>query len=288
MENKKPQLMIITGLSGGGKSSALDALEDLGFYCVDNLPGPLLEGMVQEVQNQPERYQRVAIGVDVRIGEQGLNEVTTTLDQLATDLQVMLVFIEANNDVLMRRFSETRRRHPLIGESGLGQAIELERKLLNPIRERAEHILDSSENNIHQLRHKIWRLAGSDLDSKIQTIVIESFAFKRGVPREIDFLFDARGLPNPHWDKALRPFDGRDEAVIDWLESHAEVNEFKQDILSFLNRWIPSLAEGQRSLLTVAIGCTGGQHRSVYLAESIAQALSAKDLSVRTFHRELV
>jgi len=288
MENKKPQLMIITGLSGGGKSSALDALEDLGFYCVDNLPGPLLKSMVNEVQTQPERYQRVAIGVDVRIGEQGLSEVTATLDQLTTDLQVMLVFIEANNDVLMRRFSETRRRHPLIGESGLERAIERERELLYPIRERAEHILDSSENNIHQLRHQIWRLAGSDLDPKIQTIVVESFAFKRGVPREIDFLFDARGLPNPHWDKALRPFDGRDDAVIQWLESHGEVEEFKQDVLSFLNRWIPSLAEGQRSLLTVAIGCTGGQHRSVYLAESIAKALNAKDLQVRTFHRELV
>lgn len=288
MENSKPQLMIITGLSGGGKSSALDALEDLGFYCVDNLPGPLLKGMVQEVQDQPQRYQRVAIGMDVRIGEQGLNEVTATLDELSADLQVMLVFIEATNDILMRRFSETRRRHPLIGETGLAQAIEKERKLLNPIRERAEQIIDTSENNIHQLRHKIWRLAGHDLDPGIQTIVIESFAFKRGVPPEIDFLFDARGLPNPHWDKALRPFDGRDEVVIAWLESHPEVDEFKQDILSFLNRWIPSLAGGQRSLLTVAIGCTGGQHRSVYLAECIAQALNATQPRVRTFHRELV
>lgn len=280
--------MIITGLSGGGKSSALDALEDLGFYCVDNLPGPLLKGMVQEVQDQPQRYQRVAIGMDVRIGEQGLNEVTATLDELSADLQVMLVFIEATNDILMRRFSETRRRHPLIGETGLAQAIEKERKLLNPIRERAEQIIDTSENNIHQLRHKIWRLAGHDLDPGIQTIVIESFAFKRGVPREIDFLFDARGLPNPHWDTALRPFDGRDEVVIAWLQSHPEVDEFKQDILSFLNRWIPSLAGGQRSLLTVAIGCTGGQHRSVYLAEGIAQALNATQFRVRAFHRELI
>lgn len=288
MENNKPQLMIITGLSGGGKSSALDALEDLGFYCVDNLPGPLLKGMVQEVQDQPQRYQRVAIGMDVRIGEQGLNEVTATLDELSADLQVMLVFIEATNDILMRRFSETRRRHPLIGETGLAQAIEKERKLLNPIRERAEQIIDTSENNIHQLRHKIWRLAGHDLDPGIQTIVIESFAFKRGVPREIDFLFDARGLPNPHWDTALRPFDGRDEVVIAWLQSHPEVDEFKQDILSFLNRWIPSLAGGQRSLLTVAIGCTGGQHRSVYLAEGIAQALNATQFRVRAFHRELI
>ncbi len=280
--------MIITGLSGGGKSSALDALEDLGFYCVDNLPGPLLQGMVQEVQDQPQRYKRVAIGVDVRIGEQGLVEVTQTLDQISSNLEVVLMFIEATNDVLMRRFSETRRRHPLIGEAGLARAIETERHLLNPIRERAEHIIDTSENNIHQLRHKIWRLAGSDLDPGIQTIVIESFAFKRGVPQEIDFLFDARGLPNPHWDKTLRPLDGRDEAVISWLQVHPEVGEFKQDILAFLTRWIPSLAEGQRSLLTVAIGCTGGQHRSVYLAESIAQELNAKKLQVRTFHRELV
>ena len=288
MPSNAPRVLIITGLSGGGKSSALDALEDLGFYCVDNLPGPLLEGMVAEVKGQPQRYPRVAIGMDVRMGEQGLKDVVHTLDKLSADLNVTLIFIEAHNDLLMRRFSETRRRHPLIGASGLSSAVEQERRLLDPIRQRAEEIIDTSENNIHQLRHKIWRLAGQPTDPSIPNIVIESFAFKKGVPREIDFLFDARGLPNPHWDKTLRPMDGRDAAVIEWLQSHPEVESFKQDLLGFISKWIPNLATGQRSLLTIAIGCTGGQHRSVYLAESLAEALTAQGMEVKTFHRELV
>lgn len=288
MPSNAPSVLIITGLSGGGKSSALDALEDLGFYCVDNLPGPLLDGMVAEVKSQPQTYPRVAIGMDVRMGEQGLKDVIHTLDKLSADLNVTLVFIEAHNDVLMRRFSETRRRHPLIGSSGLSSAIEQERRLLDPIRQRAEQIIDTSENNIHQLRHKIWRLAGQSTDPRIPNIVIESFAFKKGVPREIDFLFDARGLPNPHWEKALRPLDGRDEPVIEWLQSHPEIESFKQDILAFITKWLPSLASGQRSLLTIAIGCTGGQHRSVYLAESLAQALATQGMEAKTFHRELV
>jgi len=277
MPNSGPKVLIITGLSGGGKSSALDALEDLGFYCVDNLPGPLLESMVKEVKDQPQRYAQVAIGMD-----------TQTLDKLSNDLHVTLVFIEAHSDVLMRRFSETRRRHPLIGQAGLSVAIEQERALLAPIRDRAEQVIDTSENNIHQLRHKIWRLAGHQTDPGIPIIVIESFAFKRGVPHDIDFLFDARGLPNPHWEKTLRTLDGRDEPVIEWLRSHPEVDAFQQDILSFLKKWLPSLAGGQRSLLTVAIGCTGGQHRSVYLAEQLAQALDADQIKLKTFHRELV
>lgn len=288
MVSNTPKIIIMTGLSGGGKSSALDALEDLGYYCVDNLPSALLAGMLKQTQDQPERYRRVAIGIDARMGSDGLSEVVDTIDGFSNDVSIMLVFIEANHDVLMRRFSETRRRHPLIGEAGLASAIEQERALLDPIRERAAAIIDTSENNIHQLRHQIWRLVGELAHTEIQTIVIESFAFKRGVPKDIDFLFDARGLANPHWEKHLRALDGRDQAVIEWLEDHPDVGAFKQDILNFMRRWIPSLAQGQRSLLTVAIGCTGGQHRSVYLAENIAQSLEQDNLKVRIFHRELL
>jgi len=283
-----PRIIIVTGLSGGGKSSALDALEDLGYYCVDNLPSTLLAGMLKQAQANFERYRYVAIGIDARMGSDGLEEVIATIDEFSPVLSTMLVFIEANHEVLMRRFSETRRRHPLIGEAGLARAIEEERTLLAPIKRRADHIIDTSENNIHQLRHQIWRLMGEQAHTEIQTIVIESFAFKRGVPKDIDFLFDARGLPNPHWEKNLRPLDGRDEAVVSWLEDHTDVMAFKEDILSFMRRWIPSLAQGQRSLLTIAIGCTGGQHRSVYLAETIARSLEKDKLKVRTFHRELM
>lgn len=288
MVNNAPRVLIITGLSGAGISSALDALEDLEYYCVDNLPGPLLESMVREVKDQPGRYPKVAIGMDVRMGQEGLDQVTQTLDQLSSDLNVTLVFIEAQSDVLMRRFSETRRRHPLIGQAGLSAAIERERRMLDPIRQLAEQIIDTSENNIHQLRHKIWRLADNFTQQGIPTIVIESFAFKRGVPRDIDFLFDARGLPNPHWEKALRSLDGRDEPVIEWLQAHPEVDSFLNDIFVLLKKWIPTLATGQRSLLTIAIGCTGGQHRSVYLAEKLASALESENIKVKTFHRELV
>ena len=288
MTSKKPHIVIITGSSGGGKSSALDALEDLGYYCVDNLPSALLAGMLEQTQDPSDRYRRVAIGIDARMGFDGLAEVINTIDGFSSDVPMMLIFIEASRDVLTRRFSETRRRHPLIGESGLASAIEQERALLEPIRQRADEIIDTSETNIHQLRHQIWRLVGEQAETEIQTIVIESFAFKRGVPRDIDFLFDARGLANPHWEKALRPLDGRDPAVIDWLEGHPSVEAFKQDILGFMRRWIPSLAQGQRSLLTVAIGCTGGQHRSVYLAEKIARSLEKDQLKVRVFHRELL
>ena len=288
MTSDAPRIIIVTGLSGGGKSSALDALEDLGYYCVDNLPSTLLAGMLKQAQANFERYRYVAIGIDARMGSDGLKEVIATIDEFSPVLSTMLVFIEANHEVLMRRFSETRRRHPLIGEAGLARAIEDERSLLAPIKRRADHIIDTSENNIHQLRHQIWRLMGEQAHTEIQTIVIESFAFKRGVPKDIDFLFDARGLPNPHWEKNLRSLDGRDEAVVSWLEDHTDVMAFKEDILSFMRRWIPSLAQGQRSLLTIAIGCTGGQHRSVYLAETIARSLEKDKLKVRTFHRELM
>ena len=287
MENRPPRLVILSGLSGGGKSSALDALEDLGFYCVDNLPGAILPSMIHEIETQPQRYHDVAIGMDVRMGSEDLATMTQALDEISSRLQVLLVFVEADNDALMRRFSETRRRHPLTQETGLGGAIAQERQLLDPIRERADHIIDTSQSNIHQLRHQIWRLIGGSEESNIQVIVVESFAFKHGVPRDVDFLFDARALPNPHWEKALRPLDGRDQEVIDWLETHHEVTEFKEDIVRFFKRWLPPIAQGQRSLLTIAIGCTGGQHRSVYLSEQIARALQKDEFMVKTFHREL-
>lgn len=287
MANNRPRLVIMTGLSGGGKSSALHALEDLGFFCVDNLPGSMLSGMIHEIQTQPQRYQHVAIGMDVRMGQEELEGVTQTLDQISGSLDVLLVFVEADQDALMRRFSETRRRHPLVRDASLTAAIEKERALLTPIRQRADHIIDTSSSNIHQLRHRIWRLVGATDEGGIQMVVIESFAFKNGVPRDVDFLFDARALPNPHWEHALKTLNGKDQAVIDWLRDQPDVDEFCDDIARFLIRWLPKIAQGQRSLLTIAIGCTGGQHRSVYLAEALAKVLSQQRYAVKTYHREL-
>lgn len=277
----------MTGLSGGGKSSALNALEDLSFFCVDNLPAGMLKSMVKQILEHPGRYQNTAIGMDIRMGGEELQALAHTIDEISAQLNLQLIFIEADQDALMRRFSETRRRHPLIRESGLVQAIEEERRLLDPIRQRANEIIDTSNLNIHQLRHRIWRLTGTLDDNRIPLIVIESFAFKQGVPRDVDFLFDARALPNPYWETALRPLDGRDQAVIEWLQSHEEVKEFCEDIAALMSKWLPDIAKGQRSLLTIAIGCTGGQHRSVYITEALAKILSKPDQVVKTYHREL-
>jgi len=280
-------LVIISGLSGSGKSSALHALEDLSYYCVDNLPGGLLAGLLEEIRSQPERYPRVAIGIDARTGPDGLDRLVRLFDQLPDDEQFKLLFLDAEEAILIRRFSETRRRHPLASIGGLAAAIARERELLRPVRERADWIIDTSDRNIHQLRRQVWRTIAGAGGAGIQSIVLESFAFKRGVPRDIDMLFDARCLPNPHWDANLRPRTGLDPEVAEWLENSDRVGAFADDILGFIRRWLPALAEDQRSLLTIGIGCTGGQHRSVYLVDRIGASLRQDNLPVVLAHREL-
>lgn len=282
-----PILLIITGLSGGGKSSVLDALEDQGFYCVDNLPIALLTAMADQIVSQPQRYPKVAIGIDIRTGSEALEEVGRLLAQPVADLRFKTLFVEADDSALLRRFSETRRRHPLQSGIALNQAINKERNLLADLRQYADTVIDTSDSNIHQLRRQVWRLIGVKDEANIESIVLESFAFKRGVPRDVDFVFDARGLANPHWDRSLRALTGRDQAVVEWLEADQNVGAFYTDVLTFLRRWMPSLAEGQRSLLTIAIGCTGGRHRSVYLVERLAAALRDDDTQVVVHHREL-
>ena len=187
----------------------------------------------------------------------------------------------------MQRFSETRRRHPLQSDVALNQAIGKERAVLAGLRQQADYVIDTSQSNIHELRRQVWRLVGVKQEASLDHIVVESFAFKRGVPRDVDFVFDARGLANPHWDRSLRSLTGRDPEVIEWLESNPRVMAFYDDLLHFLQRWIPDIAEGQRSLLTIAIGCTGGRHRSVYLAERLAEALRKGHAKVVVQHREL-
>ncbi len=280
-------LIIISGLSGSGKTVALHALEDLGYYCVDNLPGNLLPQLADEVRNQPERYPRVAIGIDARSGPEGLGRLPTLLESLPGDPGFRLLFLDTDEKVLIRRFSETRRRHPLSDLGGLEMAIEAERNLLAPIRERADWIIDTSESNLHQLRRQVWRTIGITENETVQSVVLESFAFKRGVPRDVDMVFDARCLPNPHWQPGLRAHTGLEASVQAYLERHDIVDEFCDDVLAFVKRWLPALAEDQRSLVTIAVGCTGGQHRSVYVIDRIGQALNAQGLRVLVSHREL-
>lgn len=287
MNDQALSMIIISGLSGSGKSVALHALEDLGYYCVDNLPGGLLPELAREVRSQPERYPRVAIGIDARSGPEGLERLPGLLESLPGDPSFRLLFLDTDEKVLIRRFSETRRRHPLTDLGGLKDAIEAERRMMAPIRKRADWIIDTSESNIHQLRRQVWRTIGITENESVQSVVLESFAFKHGVPRDVDMVFDARCLPNPHWQAGLRAHTGLEPQVQSYLEQHDVVEDFCNDVHGFIRRWLPELAEDQRSLVTVAIGCTGGQHRSVYVVDRIGTALRAEGLRVLVSHREL-
>lgn len=279
-------LVVLTGMSGGGKTIALRAMEDLNFYCVDNLPAPLLTELVKAVdQGHRETRARIAVGIDVR--SEDLGQMPGMLSELAAEgVFVHLVFVDSRDDVLLKRYSETRRRHPLSANGlSLADAIARERKLLHPLMALAEHVIDTSELNVHQLR----RFIATEFASKTEgmTLLFESFAFKKGLPLDADFVFDARCLPNPHWDRTLRPLSGKDAPVREFLESQPMVGEFLRDIRGFLDTWLPRFEHADRSYVTVSIGCTGGRHRSVYLAEKLSEHFRASKDDILTFHREL-
>jgi len=280
-------LTLVTGLSGGGKSTALRALEDLGCYCVDNLPAALLPAFTAQILNKPQQYARVALGVDARSPGPELEMIPQWLeDRQADHLACQLLFLTADTAAIIKRFSETRRRHPLTGkETALPQAIEQEKRLLEGLRIRADWVIDTSDTNIHQLRRQVWKSVGGE--SEAMTIVLESFAFKRGVPQDVDFIFDARILPNPHWVETLREMSGLDRPVREWLEQDRAVTGMFDDILRFLKRWLPEFRQSQRSYVTVGIGCTGGRHRSVYLVDRLADGLGEEFGRVLIHHREL-
>lgn len=278
-------LILVSGLSGSGKSVALNALEDRGYYCVDNLPSAMLPSLAEHVRAEPARYRHVAVGVDARAGADELLALPERIRRLPVDAVVL--FLTASSEVLIRRFSETRRRHPLGAERTLSQAIEEERRLLEPLAERATQVIDTSTTNIHELRRRVWRLVGSESDESITNLVLESFAFKKGVPRDVDLVFDARCLPNPHWVPALRAATGLERPVREYLAKESLVGKFLDDVDAFVRRWLPAWAGEQRSHLTVAIGCTGGRHRSVYLVDELAARWRDSGLRVSTHHREL-
>lgn len=280
-------LVVVSGLSGGGKSTALHALEDLGFYCVDNLPAVLLKEFARQMSENPGVYTNVALGIDARSRGPELAEIPVWLESLkASGLNCQLLFLTADDKDLIKRFSETRRRHPLTSETrALPRAIELENEMLDPLRGRADWVIDTSDTNIHELRRQVWKCVGGDSDST--TIVLESFAFKRGVPQDVDFVFDARNLANPHWVDELRNLSGLDPEVQNWLERDEKVNGMYSDIEQFLLTWLPEFRDSQRSYVTVGIGCTGGRHRSVYLIDRLASRFADRFERVVTHHREL-
>jgi len=280
-------IIIVSGLSGGGKSTALNALEDLGYYCIDNLPAGLLDEFPPQIREHAQLYERVALGIDARAGGAGLERIPAWMDSLnASGLRCELLFVEANRRTLIKRFSETRRRHPLTRDTlGLTDAIDQEKIILEPLKQRADWVLDTTDINIHQLRRQVWKCVGPGQHG--MTIVIESFAFKRGVPQDVDFLFDCRTLPNPHWQEDLRELTGLDLRVQEWLELEPSVTAMADDLLAFLSRWLPGFEEARRSYVTIGLGCTGGKHRSVYLAERISTSLRDQFSEVLVHHREL-
>jgi UPF0042 nucleotide-binding protein len=280
-------MVLISGLSGGGKSTALRAMEDLGFYCVDNLPVALLKDFAAQIVNNPTHYPTVALGIDARTRDPELNKVPDWLDKLTqAGVHCQMLFLTADVKAIIKRFSETRRRHPLItDQQALPEAITTEKALLDPLKRRSDWVIDTSDTNIHELRRQVWKCVGGDSDS--MTVVLESFAFKRGIPQDVDFVFDARNLPNPHWIDKLKNLNGLDHEVQAWLEQDEIVLKMYQDIEKFLLCWLPDFRDSARSYVTIGIGCTGGRHRSVYLVTRLAEQLQEQFGRVMTHHREL-
>ena len=281
------EMVLITGMSGSGKSVALHALEDASYYCVDNLPPELLNSFV--ALEKQHGASKVAIAMDVRSAA-SLPLVPQQLRELREQgISIKSIFLDASTETLVRRFSETRRLHPLSRMNAsdhhraLVEAIELERELLGDMREQA-HVVDTSMIRSSQLQAYVKRLISASATQL--TLVFESFAFKRGVPLDADYVFDVRMLPNPHYELALRDLTGRDEPVAEYLRSHPEVAQMSQDIEQFISHWLDALVRDHRSYVTVAIGCTGGQHRSVYLVEALTLAFSQRWPTLKR-HREL-
>jgi len=283
------RLIIVSGLSGSGKSVALAMLEDLDYYCVDNIPAGLLPGFIAyTVRTSEVAYRRTAVGVDARNRPEDLDDVPRLVAELRrSGIGCELVFLRADKDTLLERFSETRRRHPL-SRSGLGlkEALEQEERLLAPVANAADLTIDTSKLSVHELRELV-RERVVERKSGGPSLLFQSFAYRHGVPDDADFVFDARALPNPYWESSLRELTGRDEAVARFMAGHEEAAQFLADVTGFLERWLPSLVRSNRSYLTVAVGCTGGQHRSVYLAERLAAHFDGRYGRALIRHRDL-
>lgn len=283
------RLVIVSGLSGSGKSVALHLLEDLGFYCIDNIPVGLLRSFVEQIVFANDTaYSDVGVGLDARNRPSDIEQLPELAKKLRADgVECEIIFLQAADDVLLTRFSETRRKHPLTSDNvSLREAIAKERELLGPIIDAADLIVDTTGTTAYDLRERIRDRIGQKEPHSL-SILIESFGYKHGLPTNADFVFDVRCLPNPFWETRLRSLTGKDAAVETFLDAQPLVQEMIRDIVKFLDQWIPRYQDFQRSYLTVAIGCTGGQHRSVYVAEAVAKMLRKAHKSIQTRHHEL-
>jgi len=288
-EGKNRRVIIVSGLSGGGKTIALNTLEDLDYYCIDNLPASLLDSIVSRIeQGYPLFASRIALGIDVRNPEPELAALPGTIRTMREHgVDTELIFIEATDDVLTQRFSETRRKHPLSSpEVNLNEALRKERAMLEPLSEFADLHIDTTHTQLHELRDLVReRIARRRLNT--MSIQFISFGYKHSVPRDADFVFDIRCLPNPHWNQELRHHTGHDEPVVRFLESQPPVAQMLEHIRGFLENWIPYFEADNRSYLTVAIGCTGGQHRSVYMTERLSRYFAEQDKLTLVRHRDI-
>ncbi|MCE8002619.1 MULTISPECIES: RNase adapter RapZ [Billgrantia] len=283
------QLVIISGRSGSGKSIALQALEDIGYYAIDNLPAMLLGSLVDELRGSPTVQQCIAVSIDARNLPHALERFPRLLEELrAKQVDCQIVYLTTDARILIERYSATRRRHPLTRDRDmtLSEAIETEDTTLSEIRNLADLIIDTSRLSVHDLRGRITEQVASHRADQL-TLTVESFGFKGGVPLDADIVFDARCLPNPYWDPRLRAATGREASIVEFLEQYPLVHQMHEDIVTWVERWLPAYRDSHRSYLTVAIGCTGGQHRSVYLAERLARHLAQQQPDVRLRHREL-
>lgn len=281
------RIVIISGRSGSGKSSALHVLEDLGFYCIDNLPIGLLPSLIEQADGE-ERLSRVAVSIDARNLPHSFNNIQQVLHDLpSAEYHLDIVYLDASEEALLQRFSATRRKHPLTSDDiSLAEAIAQEKLLLAPIASLASLTIDTTSLSVHDLRSQIKQRVAPKTKSSI-AILFQSFGFKHGVPIDADYVFDVRNLPNPYWDPALRTATGKDQAIIDFLQKEPMVKSMQDDIQRFVLRWLPTFIEANRSYITIAIGCTGGQHRSVYLVEQLAGFFKQHYPQVQIRHREL-
>lgn len=287
--SEEHRLIIVSGLSGSGKSVALHVLEDLGYYCIDNMPAALLKSLLDEVTNAGDKSAtRVAVGVDARNRVTDLEALPSLIADLQkANVQTDLLFLQASDDILLKRYSETRRRHPLADDgTELRAAIQTERELLGQVINAADLVIDTSRTSVYDLADAI-RQRVDRRKVNMLSVLIESFGFKHGIPSDADFVFDLRCLPNPYWHAELRSLTGRDSDVGKFLDAEPDFTQMYEDILGFLNSWIPKYVSVDRSYLTVALGCTGGQHRSVYMTEKLATALKEVHDPVHTRHNEL-
>lgn len=282
------RLVIISGRSGSGKSTALHVMEDAGFYCIDNLPAALLPPLVQRMAQSAEKPDGIAVSIDARNMIEDLFRFADIVAEVKTfQLDCNIVFLDAREATLITRFSETRRKHPLSNtETDLREAIAGEKILLEPIREMADIRIDTTDLNIYELRERVREQVARDAAPGL-AIVFQSFGFKNGVPVDADFVFDVRCLPNPHWHKELRDFTGQEEPVIEFLDQQPAAQNMFKDVSHFLDIWLPGFAGSSRTYLTVAIGCTGGKHRSVYLCEKLKRHFATSFTNVQVRHREL-